>query len=58
VLIQQGLRIAVIDTTWVEVGQSLEGCTLLSVSGNEALFDCTGDEVVLNVIEPESVLRD
>lgn len=58
VLIRQGLRIAVIDKTWVRIGQTLEGCTLLSVSGNEALFECTDGRVVLNVIEPGSVLRD
>ena len=58
VLIQQGLRIAVINTRWVRIGDTLEDCTLLSISGNEALFECPDGEAVLKVIEPGSVLRD
>ena len=58
VLIQQRLRIVVIDETCVRIGETLEGCTLLSMSGNEALFECMDGQAVLKVIEPESALRD
>jgi hypothetical protein len=58
VLIREGLEIAVVDDTWVQIGQELDGCMLVALSGNEATFACPDQEVVLKVVEAELVLQD
>ncbi len=49
VLIHEGLRIAVVGTTWIRIGQSHRGCTLARVSGNTARFSCDDGDAVLKV---------
>lgn len=57
VLLFDSLRIAVVDGTWLRKGQLLDGCTLMSVSGNEARFECYDGEAVLKVTNTKSLTR-
>lgn len=57
VLLDQRLKIAIVDGTWLRIGQSLNGCTLASVSGNEARFECYDGEAVLEIINKKIVAR-
>ena len=52
VMALQRLRIAVVDGAWIRVGDSLDGCELTDVSGNEARFECADGEATLEVIGP------
>ncbi len=58
VLIRKGLEIAVVDDAWVRIGQELDGCKLVALSGNDATFACPDQEVVLKVVEPKAILQD
>jgi len=58
VFIRHGLRIAVVDKAWVEIGQVLDDCTLLGISGNQAEFECPDEDVVLYIVKPKSTLQD
>lgn len=58
VLLQERLRIAVVDMAWVRIGQSLEGCRLTAVSGIEARFECYDGEAVLTVTNTAAAPRD
>jgi len=49
VLVQETLRIAVIDGVWVRIGQEVEGCKVLEVAGNEVRFACRDGETVLSL---------
>ncbi len=51
VVIHQRLRIAVVDDVWVKKGQSLDGCELVDIAGNEARFECHDETVVLEVLD-------
>ena len=55
VLVFQRLKIAVVDGTWVRIGQIVDGCTLRSVSGNEARFECRDREAVLKVVKTDTL---
>jgi hypothetical protein len=54
VLIQDRLRIAIVDGQWVHLGDSVSGCELIEVTGNEAHFRCVDGDGVLTVITPGS----
>ncbi len=54
VLIQQGLRIAIVDGRWIRLGEIVSGCELIEVTGNEARFRCLDGDGVLTVITPAS----
>lgn len=58
VLIDERLRIAIVDGMWVRVGQSLDGCVLSAVSGNEARFACHDGESVLQITDGNAAVRD
>ncbi len=51
VVIHRRLRIAVVDDLWVKKGQSLDGCELVDIAGNEARFECHDETVVLEVLD-------
>ncbi len=57
VLLDQRLKIAIVDGTWVRIGQSLNGCTLKSVSGNKASFECYDGNAVLEIFSTGTVER-
>jgi len=58
VLIDQRLRIAIVDGRWVRIGEALSGCTLLEVSGNEVRFKCLDGEAALNVSQTRTPGQD
>lgn len=47
VMVTGSLRIAVVDGTWVRVGESFDGCKLERISNNQALFSCDAGYVTL-----------
>lgn len=57
VLLFESLRIAVVDGIWLRKGQLLDACTLISVSGNEARFECHDGQAVLRVTNAKSLTR-
>lgn len=44
-----GFAMAIVDGVWMSIGQSLDGCALVRVSGETAVFDCFGENVELSV---------
>jgi hypothetical protein len=58
VLIQEGLKIAIVDGVWVHIGESVAGCALRNISGNEAYFDCFDGEATLKVGDARIWSRD
>jgi hypothetical protein len=56
VVVQQRLRIAVVDGVWMRIGKSLDGCTLTAIAGNSAEFSCGDGTVVLKVNAAETLL--
>lgn len=57
VVIQQRLRIAIVDGVWMQVGQSLDGCTLTAISGSEVRFSCADGRAVLKVNAADALLQ-
>ncbi len=53
VLVHERLRIAIVDGIWVRVGQTIDGCRLTVLSGNEARFTCDDNEATLHVRDYE-----
>lgn len=49
VLLNDGLRIAIIDGHWLQVGQSVDGCTLRSITGRDVRFECYDDSATLKI---------
>ncbi len=49
VMLQQSLKIAIVDGTSVRIGQAIDGCTLTAVSENDVRFSCDDGEVTLRV---------
>lgn len=52
VMVTGQVRIAILGQLWVRVGQSVDGCTLTHLSGEEARFACPDGETVLRVKTP------
>lgn len=42
-------RVAIVDEQWVQVGQTVDGCRLLEIMGQTALFQCVDGRVLLTV---------
>ncbi len=57
VILSDRLKIAIVDGTWVKVGQVIDGCRLHSVSGNEARFVCGDESVDLKVADNTTLIR-
>ena len=49
VLVNQRLKIANVDGQWMRIGDSLDGCGCIEISGREVRFECHDDEAVLRV---------
>lgn len=47
VMVSGSLRIAIVDGTWVRIGESFDGCELQRISNNQAAFSCHGGIVTL-----------
>jgi len=50
VILIQHLTIAVVDGTWLHVGETLDGCVVTAIHDNEALFRCRDGDTSLKVI--------
>lgn len=50
VLIDQGLKIAIVDGLWIRLGELLDGCKLTDISGQEARFECRDAQAVLAIV--------
>lgn len=48
IMIQEGLRIAVIDGRWMRIGDKLDGCELTRIEGDFAVFQCQDGDVQLS----------
>ncbi len=55
VLIDEGLRIAIVNGLWLRVGQSLDGCTLKDITGNAVTFECDDEVAALKIGDRESL---
>lgn len=58
VLIRDRLRIAIVDGQWVMPGQAMDSCSLLTVSGIDAAFQCHDGVAVLRVADTPSPTPD
>jgi hypothetical protein len=57
VIIQARLRIAIVDGVWMRIGQSLDGCALKVIAGNEVRFSCSDGDAALTVNANDLLLR-
>jgi len=51
VVLLERLGIAVVDGSWLRIGESLDGCLLTEIGNNSARFRCSDGETSLEVIE-------
>lgn len=58
VLLQEGLRIAVVGTHWLQVGEELDGCALKSISEDIVRFECYDGDVTLKLGAPPAPVGD
>ncbi len=49
VLISGGISFAIIDGSWLQVGDEISGCTIQSIAGNKVTFNCTDGTATLSV---------
>ena len=54
-VIHEGLRIAVVDGSWLRLDQDFDGCRLTAIAGNEVRFACHDGDAVLRVNAFEDV---
>ena len=49
-------RVAIVDEEWVRVGQAVDGCRLLEIMGQTALFECADGraELVVSTLVDDS----
>jgi hypothetical protein len=50
VLLQERLKIAIIDGVWVRIEESVDGCILSEIVGNKVRFLCRDGDVVLALL--------
>ena len=58
VMSQGRLKIAIVDGAWLQIGQSIDGCELTSILGNEVRFECYDGEAVLAVTGAGTLTQD
>ncbi|MDO8631967.1 MAG: hypothetical protein Q7R41_15890 [Phycisphaerales bacterium] len=51
VMIQQSLKIAILDGRWMQVGDVVDGCTLSDISGESVVFRCRDGDALLSLFE-------
>jgi hypothetical protein len=44
-----GARLAIVDDRWLQIGQSVDGCKLLEITGQKAIFQCADGAAELEV---------
>jgi hypothetical protein len=48
VMVMEGLKIAIVDGRWMQVGDVVDGCTLSDISGESAVFRCRDGDALLS----------
>lgn len=48
VMINEGLRVAIVNGQWKQIGDCLDGCTLLDITGESAVFHCPDGDALLS----------
>jgi len=51
IMIQQRLKIAILDGRWMQVGDVIDGCTLFVINGESAVFRCRDGDALLSPFE-------
>lgn len=51
VMVKEGLKIAIVDGRWMQVGDDVDGCTLSCISGESAVFRCRDGDALLSPFE-------
>ncbi len=49
VLVQDSLKIAILDGAWVRMGESVDGCVLTEIVGNKVRFRCRDGDALLSL---------
>lgn len=49
VLVQESLKMAILDGVWVRLGESVDGCVLTEIVGNKVRFRCRDGDTLLTV---------
>jgi hypothetical protein len=50
VLVQESLKIAILDGAWVRIGESVDGCVLTEIVGNKVRFRCRDGDTLLALL--------
>lgn len=50
VLVQESLKIAILDGVWVRIGESVNGCVLTEIVGNKVRFRCRDGDTLLTLL--------
>ena len=50
VLVQESLKIAILDGAWVRIGESVDGCVLTEIVGNKVRFRCRDGDTLLTLL--------
>lgn len=48
VMVQESLKIAVVDGRWMQVGDVMDTCTLIRIEGDSAEFQCHDGDIVIS----------
>jgi len=48
-LVQDSLKIAILDGAWVRIGESVDGCVLTEIVGNNVRFRCRDGDTVITL---------
>ncbi len=58
VMLSPKFHVAIINGSWVQLGQSLDGCKLSKLTDNIARFECSDGIATLSVISVSTLLQD
>ena len=50
VLVQDSLKIAILDGAWVRIGESVNGCVLTEIVGHKVRFRCRDGDTLLTLL--------
>lgn len=54
VMLGERLSFAIVDESWLQVGDRMDDCELTGMTGTTATFDCPGGDVTLSVTAAET----
>ncbi len=52
-MVQQGLRVAVVNGRWIHVNDELDGCKTVSIFQDSVIFECRDGQAELTIVSPE-----